>query len=440
MQTTTSRPRHLTRLKRELPPAAPLPAILQTAGSRQLPLSYIEWCRARYGERFTIYPLDMPPLVFLSSPKDIRAVVSAPAHILHPGAGSAILAPLIGEQAFILAEEDQHLCARSATIPAFHHRVVQDLASDVAKVAAHDIASWPLEVPFATHPYIRSLTLRAVLRSIFTSEPEEAMTKLHAEVLELLSITATFLLQQPRLRHLPGWHATWQRFVGRRTGVEALIFDAIQRRRSHPEGSQGVLAMLLAASNADGSPMSDRQIHDHVMSMIVAGHETTAAEIAWAFQLIAHNPTVQDRLIQEIYAGDDERYLTATIHETMRHRPAFMFAIPRKVATPTEIGGWRYPRGAHLVPCTYLMHHDPALYPEPNTFWPERFLDEAPQAGTYLPWGPGASAASGGTSPSWRCRLSYARLSNTELSTQQARRLSIPAGAARSWYPTPDHA
>jgi cytochrome P450 len=386
---TTSRPPRLARLKRELPPAAPLPAVLQTLASRLLPLSYIQWCRARYGERFTVYPIDMPPLVFLSNPKDIRAVVSAPAHILHPGAGSAILAPLIGEQAFILAEEDEHLCARTATLPAFHYRVVQEHAATVARIAADEIASWPLDTPFAAHPHIRSLTLKAVLNSIFAEEPEPTMTMLHAQVLELLSITATFLLQQPRLRHLPGWRTTWRRFIHRRTRVEALIFAAIARRRQEPGEPKGVLALLLAANNGDGSRMSDRQIHDHVMSMIVAGHETTAAEIAWAFQLIAHNPHVQDRLIEEFDTTTDERYLTATLHETMRHRPAFMFAIPRKVATPTEIGDWLYPRGAHLVPCTYLMHHDPTLYPEPEAFRPERFLDATPQAGSYLPWGAG---------------------------------------------------
>jgi cytochrome P450 len=135
--------------------------------------------------------------------------------------------------------------------------------------------------------------------------------------------------------------------------------------------------------------MSDREVHDHIMSMIVAGHETTSAELAWSFQLLAHNPAVQDHLVSELGNDPESPYLTATIHETMRHRPAFLFAIPRKVITPTELGGWHYPAGTHLVPCTYLMHHDPDLYPEPNTFRPERFVDTHPQPGSYLPWGAG---------------------------------------------------
>ena len=382
-------PALVTRLKRELPPAAPLPATLQTLGCRWWPLSYMEWCRARFGERFTVYPVDMPPLVFLSDPQDIRAVVSAPADVLHAGAGSAIIAPLIGESAFILCEEEEHLCARSAAVPAFHHKVVQDHATMVAEIAMRQIASWPLDTPFAIHPYIRALTLQAVLHALFTGENQLVIKQLQGPVLDMLSITESFLLQEPRLRYLPGWRARWRRFVEQRAHVETLVFGVITRRRREGEGHGDLLEMLLAARNPNGTPMSNRQIHDHIMSMIVAGHETTAAEIAWAFQLLAHHDSAQSQLIEEIDGGRDEDYLTATVQETLRHRPAFLFAIPREVAIPIEIGGWRYTPPAHLVACTYLMHHDPSLYPDPHTFQPERFLGHTPQAGTWLPWGAG---------------------------------------------------
>jgi len=331
----------------------------------------------------------MPPLVFLSNPRDIRAVVSAPADVLHAGAGSAIIAPLIGEQAFILCEEDEHLCARNATVPAFHHKVVQAHSEMVADIAARELASWPLYTPFATHPRIRSVTLQAVLHALFTDEDEQVMSRLRERVLAMLAITETFLLQEPRLRYLPGWRTTWKRFVKHRTSVETLIFQMIAWRRDEGVGRGDLLEMLIGARNPDGSPMTDRQIHDHLMSMIVAGHETTAAEIAWAFQLLAHHPSVQHRLIEELDAGSGEPYLAATVQETLRHRPAFMFAIPREVVVPVDIGGWHYEPPAHLVPCTYLMHHNPTLYPEPHEFRPERFLDSTPHAGAWLPWGAG---------------------------------------------------
>ncbi len=384
----TRRPAPIDNPRHKLPPAAHIPALLQTVGCRRWPIAYLQWCRERFGERFTVYPIDMPPLVFLSNPKEIRAVVSAPADVLHPGAGSAIIAPLIGEQAFILCEEEEHMCARNATLPAFHHKVVQEHTSMVAEITAREISSWPLDTPCATHPYIRALTLKAVLKALFAGESQITMDALQERTLDMLSITETFLLQEPRLRHLPRWRATWRRFVTRRAHVEAELFKLIAHRRQGGEGRGDLLERLLAAQNPDGSAMSDRQVHDHLMSMIVAGHETTAAEIAWAFQLLAHHQQVQSRLIEEIDASSEE-YLTATVQETLRRRPSFLFAVPREVVQPIEIGGWSYPAGAHLVPCTYLMHHDPALYPEPYAFRPERFLDEAPQAGTWLPWGAG---------------------------------------------------
>jgi len=387
-------PRHykpslLRRTNSDLPPSPPLPAALQTLGCRGWPLSYVEMCNRRYGERFTVYPVDMPPLVFLSDPKDIRTVVTAPANVLHPGAGSAIIAPLIGEQAFILCEEDQHMYARTATVPAFHQNIVKQHNQTVAEIAAREIASWPLNVPFASHPYIRSLTLQAVLNALFAGESQSLMKALRDRTLHMLDITQSFLLQQPRLRYLPHLHKTWRRFVQQRSHVEAIIFPLIAKRRNEHHGGEDVLDMLLAAHNPDGTPMSDRQVHDHLMSMIVAGHETTAAEIAWAFQLLAHNEAEQQRLIEAIDTGDEQRYLTAAVHETLRHRPAFMFAIPREVVIPIEIGDWTYQPSVHLVPCTYLMHHNPKLYDEPHTFKPDRFLNASPAAGTWLPWGAG---------------------------------------------------
>jgi cytochrome P450 len=147
--------------------------------------------------------------------------------------------------------------------------------------------------------------------------------------------------------------------------------------------------MLLDGEQADGSPMTDREIRDNLMSMILAGHETTTGELAWAFQLLAHNQQVQDRLADVIDSGDDEQYLTATVNETMRRRPVFLFVIPREVVQPTEIGGVTYRPPAHLAGCTYLMHHHPELYARPYEFRPERFLDEAPAPRTWLPWGGG---------------------------------------------------
>jgi cytochrome P450 family 135 len=383
-----------THSRRALPPAAPLPSFLQTLACRIRPLEYLEWCHNRMGHRFTVYPVDMPPLVFLSDPKDIRTVFTAPLTVLHPGAGAARTAPLFGEGSFLLLEEDEYMGGRNAIRPAFHRSIIQEHSDMVGELAARSVSSWPLDSVIQSHPYLGFLTLTVMLRTVFGGE-DPLVTTLHDRLLQMLSVTASLVLQEPRLRHLPGWRKTWRLFIGRREEVDRLIANLIAQRRSTASGHRDVLDMLLEASRPDGSPMSDSELRDNLVSVIVAGHETTASTLAWAFQLIAHHPAVQDRLVAEIDADHGDEYLTATVNEVIRHRPVFLFAAPRAVAQPIEIGRWIYHPPVHLLGCTYLMHHDPALFTAPHEFRPERFLDPQARIRTWLPWGGGRKLCPG---------------------------------------------
>jgi cytochrome P450 len=384
-----------SRTGRELPPSAPLPALLQTLACRLRPLDYLKWCQARFGERFVVYPIDMPPLVFLSNPNDVRAVLTAPPTVLHTGAGSAVAAPLFGEDSFMLLEGDAHMRVRNAIMPAFHRRAVQEHAGMVGDIVRRDVESWPLDTVFPSHPALRALTLRVILRTIFGHE-DLMLRSLHRRLLEMLEVTSSLVLQEPRVRYLPGWHGTWKRFVRQRDAVDELVFALIRRRRGSGGASEGdMLDMLLATRHPDGSAMSAGELRDNLVSTIVAGHETTASALAWAFQLLAHNQEVQERLAAELADGGGEEYLTATIYEVLRHSPVFLFAAPRAVVEPIEIGGWTYHPPAHLLGGTYLLHHDPALYPNPSKFDPERFLGAAPQSRLWLPWGGGRKVCVG---------------------------------------------
>jgi hypothetical protein len=376
------------RLKGELPPSGKLPATLQTAGCKWFAYSYFEEAHRRFGNRFTVYPIYMPPLVFLSDPEDIRAVLSADPAVLHPGAGSAILRPLIGERSFMLLEEDEHLVSRRAITPAFHQKAVRDHTAMLRTIVERDVAEWPSNTTFAVHPRIRSLTLRVVLNAIFGDG--QPLEELHSALLGALNISASFLLQEPHLRFLPGWRPAWREFVTERAAVDRMIYDLVGRRRCE-RGSDPdqLLDLLLDATRSDGAPMTDQEIRDNLMSMILAGHETTTGELAWAFQLLAHNPPAQDRLLAEIDAGEEDEYLTATVSETMRRRPVFLFVIPREVVEPFQTGGQTYGPPAHLAGCTYLMHHNPDLFRRPFEFRPERFVEETQLPRTWLPWGGG---------------------------------------------------
>ena len=384
----TKTPSLAIRLKRELPPSGNLPAMLQTAGCRWFAYSYFEEAHRRFGDRFTVYPLYMPPLVFLSDPEDIRAVLTADATVLHPGAGSAILRPLIGERSFMLLEEDEHLASRRAINPAFHQKTVREHTAMLRATVERDVADWPTNTTLAVHPRIRSLTLWVVLNAIFGDE--QPLDELHSALLGALNISASFLLQEPHLRFLPGWRPAWREFVTQRAAVDRMMYTLMRRRqRDRASEPEQLLDLLLDATRSDGSPMTDQEVRDNLMSMILAGHETTTGELAWAFQLLAHNTPVQDRLLDEIDAGDGDEYLTATVSEVMRRRPVFLFAIPREVMEPFQTGGRTYRPPVHLAGCTYLMHHNSDLFRRPFEFRPERFVDETQLPRTWLPWGGG---------------------------------------------------
>jgi cytochrome P450 len=372
----------------ELPPSAPLPAALQTLACRFWPLAYFERCRTHYGDQFTVRPVDMPPLVFLSNPREIRAVLAAPPSLLRTGTGREVVVPLFGEEAFMLREGEEHMCGRNTILPAFHRRVMLAHTEMVAELVAGEVASWPLEEAFAVYPHLSTLTLRVIMRAVFGDE-DPTFAVLHERLLKMLSVMPGLLLQEPRLRHLPGWHGAWGRFVRQRNEVHQLIAALIAQRRKSGERGGDLLEILLAAHNQDGSPMSDQQIRDNLVSVLIAGHETTASELAWAFQLLAHNPRVQARLIEELDSARSEEYLTATIHEVLRCRPVFPFAGPRAVVHSIEIEGCTYRAPTQLLPCIYLVHHDPELYPNPHEFRPERFLGSPPQPRIWLPWGGG---------------------------------------------------
>jgi cytochrome P450 len=379
------------------PPGLRLPAVAQTFAIWKSPLTYLERCSHRYGSRFATNMTSHPPLVFLSDPSDIKAMLTAPAEVLHPGEGGATIMPIVGEGSFMLLDGDEHLNGRKIALPTFHARVARDHMELVAEVARREVVSWPRDVPFALHPHLRALTLEVILRTIFGASgclPDDRLYALRDRLLGMLSVTGSGVFPEPLLRHGPG-RQIWARFLRDRAEVDQLIHGIIEDRGRVGGRSGAPFDRLLAAHNTDGSAMSARQVRDNLMSIVLAGHETTASELAWAFQLLAHNPRVLAKLIEEIDNDAGEEYLTATIKEVLRHRPVFLFSIPRAVKQPIEIGGWTYRPPTQLLGCIYLVHHDPELYPEPQEFRPERFLETSPSTYTWLPWGGGRKRCPG---------------------------------------------
>jgi cytochrome P450 len=378
-----------------LPPGPPYPSLIQGIGFWKRPLAFLERCRARYGRRFTIrFPL-APPFVILSDPAEVKEVFAAAPDVLHPGEGARVLEPLVGKNSVILLDEAAHMEQRKLMLPAFHGEKMARLSGLMGEVAEREVASWPQGEALQLQPRMQHLTLEIILRAVFGLDPGERLDALRECLSSLLtfgdrpiSMIAAGIDREGRLGRALDRTPPFAMFVRLQEDADAMLLELIDERRNADGERDDVLTMLLEARHEDGSPMSPQELRDELLTMLVAGHETTASSLAWAFDRLTHTPAVMDRLVAEVGSNGDA-YLTATIQETLRRRPVLPNVEPRLVKQPIEVGGWSYPIGVCLVPNAYLIHHDPGIYPDPYEFRPERFLEEAPGTYTWIPFGGG---------------------------------------------------
>ncbi|HEX7278730.1 MAG TPA: cytochrome P450 [Solirubrobacterales bacterium] len=376
-----------------LPPGPSLPAALQMAGFWTRPLAFMDRCRERYGKRFTIRLPFTPPFVMIADPGQVKQVFTAAPDVLHPGEGARVLEPIIGRNSVILLDEDAHMAQRKLMLPAFHGERMERLTGLVEEVTAEEVAAIPREVPLSLHPRMQDLTLKIILRAVFGLDPGprfEALRERLGAMLEFGDKPISLMPPKPgspaaRIGERVG---PYGRFLRIQKEVDEILFALIAERRAEGADRADVLAMLVEARHEDGSPMSEQEIRDELLTLLVAGHETTATTLAWAFARLSREPVVLERLVAEIDAGGDA-YVTATIQETLRDRPVLPNAAPRYVAKEVTIGDWTYQPGVCLVAHGYLIHHDPEIYPDPHAFRPERFLDQNPGTYTWIPFGGG---------------------------------------------------
>jgi cytochrome P450 len=362
----------------DLPRGPRLPRALQLVATWKRPAGSLERLRQRYGKRFTVRIPFQPPFVMLSDPDDIKELFTASPEAIHPGEGARVLEPTVGSHSVILLDEGVHMEQRKLLLPAFHGERMQRLMGLMTELAEHEVASWPLDEPVQLHPRLQSLTLEIILRAVFGLEQGPRLDELRGALKEILVFAESPLSVLPPVTRVVGRFVPSLRRIGRASErADRLIFELVEERRvAAADNGHGddVLAMLLAARHEDGTPMSDQEIRDELMTALVAGHETTASQLAWAFEQLAREPRVVTRLVEEADGGDD--YLMATIYEVMRLRPVLPNAEPRLTKQPVEIGGVRYPAGVSLLACAFLVHRDPEIYPQPHAFRPERFLEQ----------------------------------------------------------------
>jgi cytochrome P450 len=366
-----------------------MPRAVQTAIWSRRAQWMLEQCRARLGPIFTLRIAYEGEWVILTDPELIKQVFTGDPKVFHAGEGNEILRPLLGDNSVLVLDEKRHISQRRLLLPPFHGERMQGYAETMATIAAREIESWPTGTPYRLRPRMQAITLEIIIETVFGVHGDARIEPLRKALRGFLDLTTDPRVLLPvlaigpsRIRRIPAFRRRMDR-------LDELIRAEIAARRAAPDLAErdDVLSLLIAARHEDGSPMSDEEIRDELVTLLVAGHETTATALAWAVERLVRHPEKLERLRAEVLAGE-EAYLTATIQETLRLRPVIVGVI-RRLTEPVELGGYELPAGASVTPAIHLVHRDPRIYPEPERFRPERFLEEPPGTYTWIPFGGG---------------------------------------------------
>jgi len=347
-------------------------------------------CHDRYGDMFTLKIAYEGKWVMLADPEAVRQVFTGDPRVFHAGEGNQILAPVLGRNSILVLDEKPHMSQRKLLLPPFHGARMQGYEQTMGEIAAAEIERWPTGSPYELRPRMQAMTLEIILRTVFGVGEEERLAPLREALRDFLDLTTNprmllplVLLGPKRVRRFPAFRRRIDR-------VDELIYREIaeRRRAGDLEERDDILSLLVAARHEDGSPMRDEEMRDELLTLLVAGHETTATSLSWAVERLTRHPEKLARLRDEAEAGEDDAYMTATIQETLRLRPVISIVI-RRLTEPVEIGGYELPAGVSVTPSVYLVHRNPEIYPDPDSFKPERFLDNPPGTYTWIPFGGG---------------------------------------------------
>jgi cytochrome P450 len=370
-----------------VPPGPRVPVAAMAIAWILRPTQALEACRRRYGDTFTYRLPRLPPIVFVTDPDDVKTVFTGSPERLHAGEANAILEPVLGSHSVLLLDEERHLRQRKLMLPSFHGERLQRYREQMEEVAAAELERWPRGTPVPARPRMQSITLDIIMRTVFGVSGER-LAPLRAALKGLLEWTTArrrlFLVAAVGPQRLN--RSERLGFMRVRSSVDELVHDEIARRQSDPSLAErdDVLSMLVQARDEDGEPMTREELRDELMTLLVAGHETTATALAWALEQLARHPGV----VSELEDGGNEEMLDAVVAETLRLRPVIP-AVVRRLIEPLELRDRVLPAGVSVAPCIYLMHRRPDVYPEPEAFRPARFLDSPPGTYTWLPFGGG---------------------------------------------------
>lgn len=383
-----------------LPPGPRIPKLIQTVLALRDPVGYFERCRQRYGDVFRVAFIGIPPVAYIADPDLAHQVFTTDRDIGQAGeARKPFLEPLVGVNSLICLDGDDWMRQRRLLGSAFHGKRIERYRAEVAEIAVEHVRHWPTGKEIRLRPHVQVITLEIILRVVFGVRDAKRVERLHELLPRLLTSweslnslisilpRSVWARLGPVLARLP--RNPVAAFTGLFAGTDEILYAEIRERRDAGDlgDRDDVLSVLLRARDDEGRSMTDLELRDALMTLLVAGHETTATGLAWAFERLVRNPRVLERLTQAIADGDeDRRYLDAVIKETLRTRPVGP-DMPRFITEPLELGGYRIPSGWWVNPSATLLHNLPRYFPDPDEFRPERFFEDDPPA--WMPFGGG---------------------------------------------------
>jgi cytochrome P450 len=363
-----------------------MPAALQAGLMTRDPVGWLEQRRARYGDVFSSRFPFIGSLVYVSDPAEIKRVFSGDVEVFHAGEANSIpLGPVFGTYSLLTLDEDEHMAQRKLLLPPFHGEAVRRYGEEIERITDRELDRWPIGEPFQLRPAMQAITLQVILRTVFgvADHQVDAFSK----AITLVAQTGNALIWFPPLRREFGRFSPAARFRRVREAADALIHEQIDSRRALPEEERGddVLSVLLSARHDDGTPMTNEELRDELMTLLGAGHETSATGLSWALERLVRNPAALDRLVAD---PDDDAYLDAVIKETLRVRPVIT-DVARKLTRDTDVGGYTVPAGTIVLAVIALAQRSADLWPDPKAFRPERFLEGQPEPYSWIPFGGG---------------------------------------------------
>jgi cytochrome P450 len=344
-------------------------------------------CRRRYGDVFTVRPYGFGNIVLLADPDQIKEVVAGDRDVFAAGQANAAMSPVLGRHSLLVLDGEHHLRQRRLMLPPFHGEAIDRYRERVEEITAADVATWPVGEPFAIRARMQAITFEVILRAVIGVSDPDRLDRLRELLPKLLDFSvfdmwAVWLF--PRLLDTPMGRRNPSMRV--RPEIDRLLYEEIAAHRTHPEGRDDILALFVEARGEDGEPLGDEELLDQIITLLLAGHETTTTGLAWAFERLVRHPAVLERLESEMTTGEDA-YLDAVVNETLRVRPV-VDGVWRKLTAPAQVAGHRLPAGTLVFPAIALVQTS-AAFPDPEEFRPERFLDGSPPPYTFIPFGGG---------------------------------------------------